>query len=120
MGHAVVIGASVVGLTAAAAPAGHAERVTVVDRDVLPDGPEARKGTPQARHADTAPARRTRLPPAAQVGGRLPGGLQQPLLPHPADFQGDWRCISIGNEPLKTTRGGALIQVDGGPARVRV
>jgi len=31
----------------------------------------------------------------------------------PTGFDGDWRCISIGNQPPRTTRGGALIQVEG-------
>jgi glycine/D-amino acid oxidase-like deaminating enzyme len=35
--HAVVIGAGIAGLTAAAALAGHFERVTVLERDALPD-----------------------------------------------------------------------------------
>ena len=48
VGHVVVVGASVAGMAAAAALAGHAERVTVIDRDSLPDEPRARKGTPQA------------------------------------------------------------------------
>lgn len=48
--HAVVIGGSMAGLLAARALADHFDRVTVLERDRLPDGPEARKGTPQARH----------------------------------------------------------------------
>ncbi|MBY0514840.1 MAG: hypothetical protein K2P78_13115, partial [Gemmataceae bacterium] len=48
--HAVVIGGSMAGLLAARAAANHFDRVTVLERDRLPDGPEARKGTPQARH----------------------------------------------------------------------
>ncbi|MET9355059.1 FAD-dependent monooxygenase [Streptomyces sp. NPDC006617] len=47
---AVVIGASATGLLAAAALADFAD-VTVVERDRLPDGPEPRRGVPQARHA---------------------------------------------------------------------
>lgn len=47
---AVVVGASAAGLFAAAALAEFAD-VTVVERDVLPDGPEPRRGIPQARHA---------------------------------------------------------------------
>jgi 2-polyprenyl-6-methoxyphenol hydroxylase-like FAD-dependent oxidoreductase len=47
---AVVLGGSLAGLLAARALAGFAE-VTVVERDVLPGGPEPRKGLPQARHA---------------------------------------------------------------------
>ncbi len=50
MKHAAVIGGSMAGLLAARALANHYERVTVLERDVLPAGPEARKGTPQARH----------------------------------------------------------------------
>ncbi|MET9774824.1 FAD-dependent monooxygenase [Streptomyces sp. NPDC006367] len=48
--RAVVIGASAAGLFAAAALAEHAD-VTLVERDVLPEGPEPRRGVPQARHA---------------------------------------------------------------------
>ncbi|MGI5454564.1 FAD-dependent monooxygenase [Streptomyces sp. CA-249302] len=47
---AVVIGASVTGLLAAAALTEFAD-VTVVERDLLPEGPEPRRGVPQARHA---------------------------------------------------------------------
>jgi 2-polyprenyl-6-methoxyphenol hydroxylase-like FAD-dependent oxidoreductase len=49
--HAVVIGAGMGGLAAAKAIAPHFDRVTVLDRDALPDGPDVRAGTPQARHA---------------------------------------------------------------------
>src|SRR4051794_9249355 len=49
--HAIVIGASMGGLTAAAALAGHYARVTVLDRDVLPAEPQQRRGVPQGRHA---------------------------------------------------------------------
>jgi 2-polyprenyl-6-methoxyphenol hydroxylase-like FAD-dependent oxidoreductase len=48
--HAVVIGAGMGGLAAAKAVAPFFDRVTVLDRDALPDGPEFRSGTPQARH----------------------------------------------------------------------
>jgi 2-polyprenyl-6-methoxyphenol hydroxylase-like FAD-dependent oxidoreductase len=48
--HAVVIGGSMAGLLAARALADHFGRVTVLERDRLPDGPDGRKGTPQARH----------------------------------------------------------------------
>ncbi|MFD3532405.1 NAD(P)/FAD-dependent oxidoreductase [Streptomyces sp. NPDC058664] len=48
--HAVVIGGSLAGLLAARVLAEHAEKVTVVERDRLPDGPEARPGVPQGRH----------------------------------------------------------------------
>lgn len=47
---AVVIGASASGLLAAASLAEFAD-VTVLERDRLPDGPEPRRGIPQAHHA---------------------------------------------------------------------
>jgi 2-polyprenyl-6-methoxyphenol hydroxylase-like FAD-dependent oxidoreductase len=48
--HALVIGGSVAGLLAARVLADHFDRVTVVERDHYPAGPEPRKGVPQARH----------------------------------------------------------------------
>ncbi|MFJ6659946.1 FAD-dependent monooxygenase [Streptomyces sp. NPDC091377] len=48
--RAVVIGASAAGLFAAGVLAEFAD-VTLVERDVLPKGPEPRRGVPQARHA---------------------------------------------------------------------
>ena len=49
--HAVVIGASLTGLLAAWTLAGHMDKVTVIERDRLPENPEFRPGVPQARHA---------------------------------------------------------------------
>ena len=48
--QAVVVGAGMAGLAAAKAIAPHFEKVTVFDRDSLPDAPAPRSGTPQARH----------------------------------------------------------------------
>jgi 2-polyprenyl-6-methoxyphenol hydroxylase-like FAD-dependent oxidoreductase len=50
-GHAIVIGGSIGGLVAAQALAGRFDQVTVLDRDVLPTGPEDRRGVPQSAHA---------------------------------------------------------------------
>lgn len=47
---AVVIGASLAGLTAARVLADYFDRVVVLDRDRLPSGPEHRAGVPQSRH----------------------------------------------------------------------
>ncbi|MFJ8635568.1 NAD(P)/FAD-dependent oxidoreductase [Streptomyces sp. NPDC093568] len=44
------MGGSLAGLLAAHALAGHADRVTVVERDRFPDGAEPRSGVPQGRH----------------------------------------------------------------------
>jgi flavin-dependent dehydrogenase len=49
--HAVVIGAGMGGLAAAKAVAPYFDKVTVLDRDALPEGPDVRPGTPQSRHA---------------------------------------------------------------------
>jgi 2-polyprenyl-6-methoxyphenol hydroxylase-like FAD-dependent oxidoreductase len=58
--HAIVIGAGIGGLSAAAALAGHFEHVTVLERDGLGHEASARPGTPQSRH----------------LHGLLVGGLQ--------------------------------------------
>jgi 2-polyprenyl-6-methoxyphenol hydroxylase-like FAD-dependent oxidoreductase len=47
---AVVLGGSLAGLLAARALGEFADVVTVVERDVLPDGPERRRNLPQAQH----------------------------------------------------------------------
>jgi 2-polyprenyl-6-methoxyphenol hydroxylase-like FAD-dependent oxidoreductase len=49
--HAVVIGSSIAGLLAGRVLADHFDQVTIIERDALVDGPEARKGVPQGRHA---------------------------------------------------------------------
>jgi 2-polyprenyl-6-methoxyphenol hydroxylase-like FAD-dependent oxidoreductase len=60
-GRAVVIGASMAGLSAAAVLASRFGEVVLVDRDVLGDEPRDRRGVPQGRHAH----------------GLLPGGLER-------------------------------------------
>lgn len=47
--HALVIGAGIAGLAAAKVLSAHFDTVTVLERDKLPDAPDARVGTPQAR-----------------------------------------------------------------------
>ncbi|GHI08112.1 pyridine nucleotide-disulfide oxidoreductase [Streptomyces cellostaticus] len=49
--RAVVIGAGIAGMLAAAALSPVVDHVVVLDRDELPDGPEHRTGVPQGRHA---------------------------------------------------------------------
>lgn len=55
--HAIVIGGSMAGLTAARSLSDHFQRVTVIERDKLPDGPEFRGGVPQGRHLHALLAR---------------------------------------------------------------
>jgi flavin-dependent dehydrogenase len=52
----------------------HLESVTVVDRDVLPDGPAQRKGLPQARHVHVLWSGGARI-----VEGLLPGTIDRVL-----------------------------------------
>ncbi|MEV5434326.1 FAD-dependent monooxygenase [Streptomyces sp. NPDC052701] len=49
--RAVVIGAGLAGMLAAAALSTAVDEVLVLDRDDLPEGPEHRRGLPQGRHA---------------------------------------------------------------------
>jgi 2-polyprenyl-6-methoxyphenol hydroxylase-like FAD-dependent oxidoreductase len=49
--RAIVLGASMAGLLAARVLAERFDEVWLLERDALPDGAEARKGTPQALHA---------------------------------------------------------------------
>ncbi|MET0899563.1 MAG: 2-polyprenyl-6-methoxyphenol hydroxylase-like oxidoreductase [Mycobacterium sp.] len=48
--HAVVLGGSMAGLLAARALTDFYDRVTIVERDILPGGVEHRRGVPQGRH----------------------------------------------------------------------
>jgi 2-polyprenyl-6-methoxyphenol hydroxylase-like FAD-dependent oxidoreductase len=48
--HALVIGGSMAGLLAARTLSEHFDRVTLIDRDTLPEEPAARRGVPQSAH----------------------------------------------------------------------
>lgn len=48
--HAIVVGGSIGGMLAARVLAEHFDRITVLERDHLPEGSENRPGVPQARH----------------------------------------------------------------------
>jgi 2-polyprenyl-6-methoxyphenol hydroxylase-like FAD-dependent oxidoreductase len=94
--HAVVLGASMSGLLAARVLADTYERVTVVERDVLPEAGVPRKGVPQGRHAHAL------LPSGAQVLDDLfPGllaGLAAARVPVIGDFREMW--FSVGGHLL--------------------
>src|SRR5215213_2894969 len=59
--HAIVIGASVAGLLAGHVLANHFDRVTIIERDQLPQGPTFRPAVPQARHIHVLLVRGNRL-----------------------------------------------------------
>jgi 2-polyprenyl-6-methoxyphenol hydroxylase-like FAD-dependent oxidoreductase len=48
--HAVIVGGSIAGMLAARALSNHFDRVTIIERDRLPQSAEPRKGVPQSRH----------------------------------------------------------------------
>jgi 2-polyprenyl-6-methoxyphenol hydroxylase-like FAD-dependent oxidoreductase len=74
LGHAVVIGGGIAGLSAARILTRYFERVTIIDRDRSRSEYEFRKGAPQARHAHTL------LPPGQTILERLFPGLGEELL----------------------------------------
>ncbi len=92
--HAVVIGASIAGLCAARVLTDHFPRVTVIERDQLPQEPIFRAGVPQARHVHVMLARGQRILEA------LFPGLSKTLLEKgavPLDLIGDlFSCVVTG------------------------
>ncbi len=76
--HAVVIGGSMAGLMAARVLADHFDQVTIVERDRLVDGPDQRRGVPQAPHAHTLLIRGQQI-----LEGLFPG-LTSDLIAHGA------------------------------------
>ncbi|MGH3766545.1 MAG: NAD(P)/FAD-dependent oxidoreductase [Pseudonocardiaceae bacterium] len=67
-GHAAVIGGGMAGLLAARVLASHFERVTLVERDWLPDDMQVRKGVPQGRMLHAMLPRGQRI-----IESRFPG-----------------------------------------------
>ena len=72
--HAVVLGASMGGLLAARVLSDFYDRVTVVERDVLDDEPQARRGVPQSRQPHVLLAR------CAEIVEELFPGLLEELV----------------------------------------
>ncbi len=94
--HAVVLGASMSGLLAARVLADAYHRVTVVDRDRLPERAADRRGVPQGRHAHAL------LPRGAQALEELfPGilaGLAAAGVPVPSQPREFW--VKVGGHLL--------------------
>jgi 2-polyprenyl-6-methoxyphenol hydroxylase-like FAD-dependent oxidoreductase len=66
--HAVVIGAGIAGLVTARVLTDHFDRVTLLERDNLPEGPEFRVGVPQESCSTARPASWSAAP--AEVYGQ--------------------------------------------------
>ena len=100
--NAVVMGASMAVLLAARVLADSFDRVTVLDRDDLPDGPAARQGVPQGRHPHGLLAR------GVDVLEELLPGLTDDVVAHgalPGDLQADVRWHNDGHRLLPATSG---------------
>lgn len=98
-GHAVVLGGSMGGLLAARVLADFYDRVTVVERDILPDNPINRRGVPQGRLIHALAAR------GAQVLDELFPGFVAELTAKGAgiwddgDFSKVWMSVGGHTSP---------------------
>ncbi len=101
--HAVVLGASMGGLLAARVLADAYQRVTVVERDLLPETAEHRRGVPQGRHAHLL------VPRGAQILDELFPGLLDDLVTGGAPVIRDFA-------ELRFSSGGHLLCLTGRPA----
>ena len=101
--HAVVLGASLAGLLATRVLADAYDRVTVVERDPLPDTAEHRKGVPQGRHAHLL------LPRGTQILDELFPGLLDDLATGGAPVIRDFA-------ELRFSPGGHRLRLEGRPA----
>ncbi|MET8954589.1 FAD-dependent oxidoreductase [Streptomyces sp. NPDC004393] len=94
--RAIVVGASVAGLLAAVAVSDAVDEVTVLERDVLPEGPAPRRGLPQARHGHIL----------------LTSGLNaiEALLP---DLRLRQRVLVAGGREISLTSGAVMLGPEG-------
>lgn len=100
--HAVVIGASVGGLSAASALAEFYEQVTVVDRDRMPAGDEGRRAVPQGRHCHAL------LPRGVEALDTLLPGIVDELIEAGAptyEAMSDFRFSVAGHEIARVALG---------------
>lgn len=100
--HAVVLGASLAGLLTARVLTESFDRVTLVDRDELDEGPVPRRGVPQGWHGHGLHAR------GREVFEELFPGLTDELVAHGAsvgDVQADVRWINDGHRLRKQHSG---------------
>jgi 2-polyprenyl-6-methoxyphenol hydroxylase-like FAD-dependent oxidoreductase len=89
--HAVVIGASIAGMCAARVLSDHYDKVTVFERDDLPDRPGNRAAVPQGRHVHLLMARG-----AAEFEALFPGILDDMVAAGVPKLANRPDCISFG------------------------
>src|SRR5487761_771011 len=100
--HAIVIGASMAGLLTARVLSDHFRRVTIVDRDALPDQAENRKGVPQGRHLHVLMVRGEQI-----ITDLFPG------LPEELELAGAIRLV-LSQDFLWYHEGGHKLRIDTG------
>ncbi len=88
--HAVVIGASIAGLLAARVLVNHFERVTIVERDRLPEKPQPRPGVPQSIHVHALLVRGEQI--LEQLFPNIGAELSAAGAPT-VDWIGDWSIL---------------------------
>jgi 2-polyprenyl-6-methoxyphenol hydroxylase-like FAD-dependent oxidoreductase len=89
--HAVVVGASIAGLCAARVLSDFYERVTMFDRDDLPQTPANRSAVPQGRHVHILMARG-----AQEFGALFPGLLEDMVAAGVPMLENRPDCIHFG------------------------
>ena len=89
--HAIVIGASIAGMCAARVLSDFYDRVTVYERDDLPDGPANRTAVPQGRHVHLLMARG-----AQEFDGLFPGLLNDMVAAGVPILENRPDCIHFG------------------------
>ena len=89
--HAVVIGASIAGMCAARVLSDFYDRVTVFERDELPDGPANRSAVPQGRHVHLLMARG-----AQEFDSHFPGLLDDMVAAGVPILENRPDCIHFG------------------------
>jgi 2-polyprenyl-6-methoxyphenol hydroxylase-like FAD-dependent oxidoreductase len=104
--HAVVIGASMAGLLAARALSDAYERVTIVERDVLPPVGESRRAVPQGRHAHVMLASGQRA-----IEELLPGITDELVAAgaRPCAALREIRLVIAGHELTREARGADVL-----------
>jgi 2-polyprenyl-6-methoxyphenol hydroxylase-like FAD-dependent oxidoreductase len=101
-GNAIIIGGSIAGLLAARVLADHFERVTLIERDLLPADVQARKGVPQGHHVHALLAR------GLEIIRTLFPGLENELLAGgavPVDLAGETRWYHFDGYKLQFESG---------------
>jgi 2-polyprenyl-6-methoxyphenol hydroxylase-like FAD-dependent oxidoreductase len=104
---AVILGAGMAGLLAARVAADAYERVTIVERDPLPEAARKRRGVPQGRHAHNL------LPSGAQILGEFFPGLL-------ADLQTGGALVIRDLSELRFAPAGHLLCLRGRPAQLPI